>query len=922
MKTIRKIFLDDMKQLVSSFFIIVIILGITVIPALYAWLNIYSNWDPYGNTAGLKIAFYSSDEGITEDGVTENVGDELKKEMEGNDAIHWVFTDSEEQALSGVRSGEYYAAIVIESDFTYRIMNFFKAGVDKPAILFYQNQKKNPVATKISDAVVEKIHKSLNKKLTGVIVGQVFDTANSVEVEIESAGGIKGIVTDMDDLNDEIKSYQKTINSVVAGNEVLLDAIGEGKADAAQAGQRIDSTRASLDETGDQITMTELTLDYYMDNVKITLDTAENHLSAIQAKLRQGEMSGDVGQMGAAVSSAALDLNALMDDIDALNQSVGRTYLPSGDEITPFLPKQEEIEKAASACHKVSATLTSSSAILADISGKLKDVNKQENLDKAYQVLLDAGKSAARITSASAIAMQSAADTAQSAAENIGNLSNPDRTPEKKYVSDDDWKKLQENARDTAAAVQDSADAMKALAASAEAEYKKIQDSKPQTEKEMSDALEQMASLADTASSTLSQYADRSENAGDTLDHIAQNYYFYIQAARQAIRQTADQIDSTLTAYYNSLAALRTQFNNAIATTAGDTAVTNTVLAEKQASDKIEAILKELMGTEYTFENEIRPNVDACLESLTDVVGNISNLLNSLSTTVSGMGNVFDALQISLTSAQDSLTKTSDLLGLISDRLTEMTGKVEDVEHSQELTIIMNTLSGDPEKYSEFFSEPVQIEDNVIYPVENYGSAVTPFYTTLSIWVGALVLAAILKTKAKSSKYPGATQAQLYFGRYITYFILSQAQTLVTVLGDLYYFKVQCLDTFLFWFACAFTSMVFSLLIYSLVLAFGDVGKAIAVVMVVIQIAGSSGTYPIELLPDFFQKVYLFFPFPYAINAMRETIGGLYDGAFALYLLELSVFIVVALVIGLLIQRPFRKLNKFMMHRMEDSRLF
>ena len=300
MKTVKKIFLDDMKQLVSSFFIIVIILGITVIPALYAWLNIYSNWDPYGNTAGLKIAFFSSDEGATVDGTTENVGDELRKEIEGNDAIHWIFTDTEEQALSGVRSGKYYAAIVIEQDFSYRILNFFKAGVDKPAILFYQNQKKNPVATKISDAVVEKIHKSLNKKLTGVIVGEVFDTANEVEVSIESSGGIEGIVTDMNDLNDEIKSYRKSIDSIVAGNEVLLDAIDEGKSDAAQAGDRINSTRDSLDETGDEITMTELTLDYYMDNVKITMDTAEGHLSSMQEKLRQGKLSGDVGKMGAA----------------------------------------------------------------------------------------------------------------------------------------------------------------------------------------------------------------------------------------------------------------------------------------------------------------------------------------------------------------------------------------------------------------------------------------------------------------------------------------------------------------------------------------------------------------------------------------------------------------------------------------------
>lgn len=508
--------------------------------------------------------------------------------------------------------------------------------------------------------------------------------------------------------------------------------------------------------------------------------------------------------------------------------------------------------------------------------------------------------------------MRSAATAAQSTAETINKMSNPD--PTGANISDDDWKTIQKGVSDTADSMSESATALESLAATSEAEYEKVRDSKDSTEAQMSEALEEAAALTDSASTAMKQASGYAEQAGDALDKVAENYAYY--------RQAANNIGSTLTAYYNSLIALRTQLNNAIATTAGDTAVTDTALAEKEAADEIEAILKELKGTEYTFENDIRPNVDACLQSLTDVVGNISNLLNSLSRTIAGMGNVFDALQVSLTSAQDSLTKTSDLLGLISDRLTEATGKVEDVEHSQELTIIMNTLSGDPEKYSDFFSEPVQITDNVIYPVENYGSAVTPFYTTLSIWVGALVLAAILKTKAKSSKYPGATQTELFFGRYIIYFILSQAQTLVTVLGDLYYFKVQCLNPFLFWFACAFTSMVFSLLIYSLVLAFGDVGKAIAVVAVVIQIAGSSGTYPIELLPDFFQKVYLFFPFPYAINAMRETIGGLYDGAFALYLLELSIFIVVALVIGLLIRKPFRRLNKFMHRRMEDSRLF
>jgi putative membrane protein len=115
--------------------------------------------------------------------------------------------------------------------------------------------------------------------------------------------------------------------------------------------------------------------------------------------------------------------------------------------------------------------------------------------------------------------------------------------------------------------------------------------------------------------------------------------------------------------------------------------------------------------------------------------------------------------------------------------------------------------------------------------------------------------------------------------------------------------------------------MIFSLLIYSLVSAFGDVGKAAAVVIVVLQIAGSSGTYPIELLPEFFQKVYIFFPFPYAINAMRESVAGFYEHDYLIYLLQLCLFIPVSLAIGIWIRRPFKKMNHFMEERMEETEM-
>lgn len=165
------------------------------------------------------------------------------------------------------------------------------------------------------------------------------------------------------------------------------------------------------------------------------------------------------------------------------------------------------------------------------------------------------------------------------------------------------------------------------------------------------------------------------------------------------------------------------------------------------------------------------------------------------------------------------------------------------------------------------------------------------------------------------------SQIDVFFGRYATFFILGQLQALITVVGDFVILGVQCLHPFLFYFAAAFTSLTFTLLIYALVVAFADVGKAIAVVILVIQIAGSSGTYPIELLPEFFQNVYLFFPFPYAINALRECVAGLYEMDYVIYLLKLSIFIVLALVIGIWIRRPFDSIKRYMEKRMEDTKV-
>ena len=170
-------------------------------------------------------------------------------------------------------------------------------------------------------------------------------------------------------------------------------------------------------------------------------------------------------------------------------------------------------------------------------------------------------------------------------------------------------------------------------------------------------------------------------------------------------------------------------------------------------------------------------------------------------------------------------------------------------------------------------------------------------------------------------KRPLRYPRQLYFGRYVLYWVLGQIQAVVIVLGDIYLLHIQCIHPLFFMLAASVTATTFTILIYSLVVTWGDVGKALSVVLVVIQIAGSSGTYPIELLPEFFKKVYIFFPFPYAINAIRECLCGMYKYDYIKYLLCLGIFIGVSLVIGLFVRIPFESINHYVEERMEDTEM-
>ena len=199
-----------------------------------------------------------------------------------------------------------------------------------------------------------------------------------------------------------------------------------------------------------------------------------------------------------------------------------------------------------------------------------------------------------------------------------------------------------------------------------------------------------------------------------------------------------------------------------------------------------------------------------------------------------------------------------------------------------------------------------------------------PFYSVLSIWVGAIVLVAMLKVnldEKRKTELEALRDYQAYLGRMVFFLVMGLLQSGLVCLGDLFFLEIQCEHPMYFLLAGWVSGIVFTIIMYTLTISFGDVGKAIAVVLLVIQVAGSGGTFPIEMTPRFFQNTAALMPFTYSMNAMRECIGGFYENTYWISLAYLSVYAAVFLFIGLVLRKPIIRLNAMFAEKLESTKL-
>lgn len=713
MKTILKIYKRDLKNIFKNSMAIILVVGVALLPSLYAWFNIYANWDPYGSTGNMQVAVINSDVGTVVKDIDVCIGAQIVSNLKSNNSIDWQFV-SKDEAIDGVKSGKYYAAVEIPENFSSSLTSILTTEFIQPKITYYANEKKNAIATKITDKVVTTVQTQVNESFVSTVadvLSQVF-----------------GIISD----------------DVSAADENLFATLTE----------QINAAKASVDGL-------DSTLSGFAETSKL--------IKELGADINSYDFSSLNSNTNAAINNTSDAINMMQNSMSGITDTVG--------------------------------------VFLGDID---KDVN-------------------------------SAAVSIKNAADRINEIK-----------SDEIINAELHNAYDKCTDI-----ALKTSSVSSA--LSKINNSLPKPLRQIDELIQKLNNIADIADKTASDI-------------------------NMVIKSNGKETDFT------------------------------------DITAKLNRISSEIKTVSNDYSNTVKQQIDKTVSSLLVSLNDASDMLSLIDNDKEKIDTILKSLNAATAAGAVSADSFQTLLKSVSAELDVLLENINNLSKNEEFNTFRNLLKSNSKEFGAFVACPVAVETDKIYEIENYGSAMAPFYSTLAIWVGGVVLVAILKTDVKNKKQLGNIKPyQEYFGRGLLFVTLALVQGLIICLGDLYFLDIQCYHPFLFVLAGCFASLVYSLLIYSLTVTFGDIGKAIAVILLVIQIGGSGGTFPIDVTPTFFRTINPFLPFTFVVNAMRECICGTYGSDYWLDLLKLSVYIVIALVIGLVIRIPFRKPISFFNKRLEDT---
>ena len=353
---------------------------------------------------------------------------------------------------------------------------------------------------------------------------------------------------------------------------------------------------------------------------------------------------------------------------------------------------------------------------------------------------------------------------------------------------------------------------------------------------------------------------------------------------------------------------------------------TSTVEAERAGiKSKVSEAISAINSAQTSYDENLKPKLDDLNQQVSSVVDKLKSNTEKLDSVGESLSSSISDADSKLGSVEETLTSASSKLNSASDDLTNLYNRLNDALNSGGIEKVKQLIADDPSLLAKNLAAPISIERHAEFSSQNFGSSMSPLYSTLGLWVGALLAVVLLKTNPTREQIANLPRRphmhELFLGRFGVFAIISLIQSTMLAFGNMFFLGVQITEPVLYFSTYWISGLVFQFIMYTLVASFGNVGKAIGVLLLIFQVTGSGGTFPLQLLPDFTTYLHPFLPASYTIDAIRSAMFGIYEGDLFISIGKLLLFLLPCLLIGLVLRRPFVRMNEKFVAKLEESKL-
>ncbi len=890
MRNIWSIYKSDWKNLFSVSTGILLAVAIMLLPSVYAWFNIKAMWDPYSNTSGIIIAVTNEDKGTKIQDKDVNVGEQVVTNLKQNKKLGWTFVD-EDQAKRGLDNGDYYATILIPPDFSEKIGSILTDDPVKPEIIYTVNEKISAIAPKITDkgatTLTQEISEEFIETASEAVLTKMKDAGIKLEEELPTIRNIENKILTLEARLPEINQF--------ADQALVLEKkLPEINAQA-QKIVELQKRLPEIEQAGQMILKVEQNLPKIKEAGNAILELQKRLPEIRKAADKVNELDANFYKVEDALNQAITDADKLASIIATAQQTLPKVQeitnigADFSDRVNTFLNDNDGAFDAIAPVIRQNLVLLQQTA---DATTQLVDAVDNANIDP--QTALDTLSFAeTRLTRGAAI-VERITDLLTRLNNVLPNQPLSDRISRLNSIHD-----LMERQ---ITLVQGISDAIR----NGQQPARDILDNLRQLSTQTSDALGDLISVYDSQivpdiNKGLDNLKTVARDASDVL-HTANNTLPDIAAVLSDAQSGVAFGQQELERIKQDLPQIRAKLHDA-----------NELIQSRM--DQFD----ELVNTAASFVNNDLPGIENKVHEAANFVR------NDLPRAEKELNKITDLIQNKLPEAESAVHKVGDFvrndLPGLEKSVRNAADKVRLLKNSDsELSQIIKWLKGDIQQESDFLSSPVELKQVRTYPIPNYGSSMSPFYTTLSIWVGGMLLISMFKVEVEDPERRFRPY-QVYFGRLATFMTIGLVQAFVISMGDIFILGAYVADKAWFVAMSMLISMVFVTMVYTLVSVFGSIGKGLAIIFLVLQFSSSGGTFPVSMTGTFFQAIHPWFPFTYAVELLRETVGGMLMSIVYRDILYLIGFMLLFILFALLLKKPLGPLTEKMAEKAKKTKL-